>query len=83
MNYFHGTLLAHGFQPVRPDFYVRPASGPAGKPLYCSINEGERPRQLLLWQPGRVLLQGDAVTLAALEQVLARVLQRENPPRPA
>ncbi|UYZ64030.1 hypothetical protein [Hymenobacter weizhouensis] len=80
MAYFHDTLLARGFAQVRPGFYTRPLSPQAGGPLYCTTGEDGRPRKLLLWQARRVLLQGDVVTLAALEQVLSRVLGREAGP---
>lgn len=72
MNYFHDTLLRYGFAEQRTGFYTYSAA--PGGPLYCLIEEGGYPRQLLLWQAHRVLLQGEVVTRAALEQVLARVL---------
>ena len=78
MNYFHNTLLSFGFNQVREGFYTRPLSPQAGGPLYCSTQENDRPRKLLLWQPQRMLLQGDIVTLQALEQVLRRVLGPEE-----
>lgn len=72
MSYFHDTLLRYGFTEQRAGFY-RLAAAPGG-PLYGLTSEGGYPRQLLLWQAHRVLLQGEVVTLAALEQVLHRVL---------
>ncbi|WP_110978081.1 hypothetical protein [Hymenobacter sediminis] len=72
MSYFHDTLLRYGFTEQREGFYTYPTA--PGGPLYCLTSESGYPRQLLLWQPHRVLLQGEVVTLAALEQVLGRVL---------
>lgn len=72
MNYFHDALLRYGFTEQRAGFYTCPAA--FGGPLYCLTSEDGYPRQLLLWQAHRVLLQGEVVTLAALEQVLQRVL---------
>ncbi|MBD2716663.1 hypothetical protein KBK19_16585 [Microvirga sp. STR05] len=77
MSYFHHTLLSFGFTQIREGFYTRPVGPKAGGTLYCSTQEDDRPRKLLLWQPQRVLLQGDVVTLQALEQVLRRVLGPE------
>jgi hypothetical protein len=79
MAYFHDTLLRYNFIQQREGFYKRPTSPAAGGTLYCGIGDGGRPRQLLLWQAQRVLLQGDVVTLEALQQVLDRVLRRETP----
>ncbi|SHM15227.1 hypothetical protein [Hymenobacter psychrotolerans] len=79
MNYFHDTLLAYGFRQVRENFYTREADAGRGGTVFGLTNEDDRPRKLLLWQAQRVLLQGDAVTLAALEQVLGRVLAPELP----
>ncbi|UOQ73459.1 hypothetical protein [Hymenobacter cellulosilyticus] len=42
--------------------------------MFCTTGEDGRPRKMLLWQRGRILVQGDVVTLDALEQVLRRVL---------
>lgn len=78
MQYFHNPLLAYGFILVRPGFYRRPTSPAAGGTLHCIVHEDDQPRQLMLWQAQRVLLQGDVVTLEALEQVLRRVLAREG-----
>lgn len=74
MDYFHEILLSYHFEQVRPGFYIRATPAIAGGTLYCSTNETDYPRQLLLWQAHRVLLQGEVVTKAALEQVLDRVL---------
>jgi len=76
MNYFHETLLAYHFQQVRTGFYTRVMPASSGGPVYCSTGETEYPRQLLLWQAHRVLLQGEVVTKAALQQVLGRVLSQ-------
>ncbi|GAB2793941.1 hypothetical protein HNQ93_003808 [Hymenobacter luteus] len=72
MSYFHEALLRYGFTEQRAGFYLYPAA--PGGPLYCLTSEGGYPRQLLLWQAHRVLLQGEVVPLAVLEQVLGRVL---------
>jgi|GEM_PF-5994662 len=74
MQYFHTTLVRYGFEPQRPGFYTRPASSALGGTLYCTVGEDERPRKMLLWQRGRILIQADAVSLAVVEQVLQRVL---------
>lgn len=75
MRYFHDTLLRYGFIQQRPGFYTRPDTSPTlGGPMFCTTGEDERPRKMLLWQRGRILVQGDVVTLDALEQVLQRVL---------
>jgi len=74
MNYFHDTLLRYGFLAQREGFYTRINNTASGGTLFCLVNDDGRPRKLLLWQAQRVLLRGDVVTLAALEQVLQRVL---------
>ncbi|MCB2409147.1 hypothetical protein [Hymenobacter lucidus] len=75
MQYFHDTLLRYGFVQQRPGFYTRPNTAAAqGGPMFCTTGEDGRPRKLLLWQRGRILAQGDVVTLSALEQILQRVL---------
>ncbi|UOQ54233.1 hypothetical protein [Hymenobacter cellulosivorans] len=75
MLYFHDTLIRYGFTQQRPGFYTRPNTSAAlGGPMFCTTGEDERPRKMLLWQRGRILVQGDVVTLDALEQVLRRVL---------
>ncbi|HLK97660.1 MAG TPA: hypothetical protein VK364_07830 [Hymenobacter sp.] len=74
MNYFHDTLLRYGFLAQREGFYIRANNTAPGSRLFCLVNEDARPRKLLLWQAQRVLLRGDVVTIAALEQVLQRVL---------
>jgi hypothetical protein len=75
MQYFHETLASYGFIRQRPGFYTRPTSAALGGTIYCSVGEDERPRKMLLWQRGRILVQGDVVTLDALNQVLRRVLK--------
>ena len=75
MQYFHDTLIRYGFIEQRPGFYKRPTSAELGGTMFCTTGEDERPRKMLLWQRGRILAQGDIVTLDALNQVLQRVLQ--------
>lgn len=74
MQYFHDTLVRYGFLEQRPGFYKRPTSAELGGTMFCTTGEGGRPRKMLLWQRGRILAQGDIVTLSALEQILQRVL---------
>ncbi|MCA8830371.1 hypothetical protein [Hymenobacter pini] len=73
MGYFHDILLLNHFREVRRGFYTKSGLTANGGPLYCLVGESEYPRQLLLWQAHRVLLQGDVVTKTALQQVLDKI----------